>query len=120
MIVESVVPEAAEQLTIHFFLANVVFVSVDNAFNQYSAIIQKNHLLHIHGLVYFSIGVWVTPTVVGKLCPPSGHITVQRHPEQQFFRPLFRCLNDHMIYTHTITLEMSEGNESTEEQDDDE
>ena len=30
------------------------------------------------------------------------------------------CLNDHMIYSHTITLEMSEGAESTEEQDNDE
>ena len=30
------------------------------------------------------------------------------------------CLNDHMIYTHTITLETSEGEESTEEQDNDE
>lgn len=27
------------------------------------------------------------------------------------------CLNDHMIYTHTITLETSEGAESSEEQD---
>jgi len=30
------------------------------------------------------------------------------------------CLNDHMIYTHTITLETSEGAETTEEQDNDE
>ena len=30
------------------------------------------------------------------------------------------CFNDHMIYTHTITLETSEGEESTEEQDNDE
>ena len=30
------------------------------------------------------------------------------------------CLNGHMIYSHTITLEMSEGAESTEEQDNDE
>lgn len=29
-------------------------------------------------------------------------------------------LNDHMIYTHTITLETSEGAETTEEQDNDE
>ena len=28
--------------------------------------------------------------------------------------------NDHMIYTHTITLETSEGAETTEEQDNDE
>ena len=30
------------------------------------------------------------------------------------------CLNDHMIYTHTITLETSEGAKTTEEQDNDE
>ena len=30
------------------------------------------------------------------------------------------CLNDHMIYTHVLTIETSEGEESTEEQDNDE
>lgn len=50
---------------------------------------------------------------------PAGKSYYRHHDTNQPYCSL-DCLNDHMIYTHTITLEASEGNEITEEQGDDE
>ena len=50
---------------------------------------------------------------------PAGKSYYKHQDTNQSYYSL-DCLNDHMIYTHTITLETSEGEESTEEQDNDE
>ena len=50
---------------------------------------------------------------------PAGKSYYKHQDTNQSYCSLY-CLNDHMIYTHTITLETSDGEESTEEQDNDE
>ena len=50
---------------------------------------------------------------------PAGKSYYKHQDTNQSYCSL-DCLNDHMIYTHTITLETSEGEESTEEKDNDE
>lgn len=50
---------------------------------------------------------------------PTGKSYYKHQDTNQSYCSL-DCLNDHMIYTHTIILETSEGEESTEEQDNDE
>ena len=45
---------------------------------------------------------------------PAGKSYYKHQDTNQSYCSL-DCLNDHMIYSHTITLEMSEGAESTEE-----
>ena len=50
---------------------------------------------------------------------PSGKSYYRHQDSNQSYCSL-DCLNDHMIYTHALTIEMSDGNESTEELDDDE
>lgn len=44
---------------------------------------------------------------------PAGKSYYKHQDTNQSYCSL-DCLNDHMIYSHTITLEMSEGAESTE------
>ena len=50
---------------------------------------------------------------------PAGKSYYKHQDTNQSYCSL-ECFNDHMIYTHTITLETSEGAETTEEQDNDE
>ena len=56
-------------------------------------------------------------TITGRI--PAGKSYYKHQDTNQSYCSL-DCLNDHMIYTHTITLETSDGEESTEEQDNDE
>ena len=50
---------------------------------------------------------------------PAGKSYYKHQDTNQSYCSL-DCLNDHMIYSHTITIDMSEGAESTEEQVNDE
>ena len=46
---------------------------------------------------------------------PTGKSYYKHQDTNQSYCSL-DCLNDHMIYTHTITLETSEGEEKTSEE----
>ena len=50
---------------------------------------------------------------------PVGKAYYKHRDTNQSFCTL-DCLNDWLIYVHAVTLETSEGEESTEEQDNDE